>query len=220
MPRTVGFVSDYERPAIPVREYRDENGDVIDYGRRWRGESPPEDAYSRTSNLQRFALLHIVAESLIEWLGTTFDVVVDRDKAVANDLIRAPKDVVGAARVTPGDLSSSPLTIVLTSFPGVYVHAGALHDFQFPMCGCDACDDDPILLGEELEWTVRTVVSGGYEERFDPLSSGWVEHRLEEPGVGMRGGRQNVEDLAPDRIKAAHHTLPLSGHWAPWPSRP
>ncbi|WP_404810209.1 DUF6226 family protein [Microbacterium terricola] len=34
------------------------------------------------------------------------------------------------------------MTFVLTEFPGVHLRAGVLHDFHFPTCGCDACDDD------------------------------------------------------------------------------
>ncbi len=144
-------MSDYRRPAFPVEVYRDEQGRRIDYGNRWNAEPQPEDAYSRVSNLQRFAPLHAVAGALIDWLTNTFDVVVERDLRAATDLLHMPEDVVHAVRVVPYDSTAAPLTFVLTNFPGVYLHAGSLHDFHFPVCGCDACDGDLTSLAEELE---------------------------------------------------------------------
>jgi hypothetical protein len=164
-------MSTYHRPAFPVQEYRDDLGRPISYGQRWEG-SPPEDAYSRISYPERFAPLHAVADALIDWLQETFDVSVDESPEVASDLLRPPEDVVRAVRIVPSDKRAAGLSFVLTGFPGVYLHAGALHDFHFPVCGCDACDEGVLELADDLEWTVRTVVQGGYAERFFPGGSG------------------------------------------------
>ncbi|TFC82760.1 DUF6226 family protein [Cryobacterium sp. TMT3-29-2] len=213
-------MTEYRRPTFPVEIYRDEQGHPIDYGNRWGGASPPGDSYSRVSNPQRFAPTHEVADALIDWLQTTFDVAMDQTPNVADDLLLLPNDVVRALRVVPRDPTAAPLTFVLTRFPGVYLHAGLLHDFHFPACGCDACDDDVLSLAEELEWTVRTVVSGGYSERFGPGRGDWIECRLEEPGVGMRSGRSPTVDLPEDRVKSARTALPPAGQWSPWPLLP
>ena len=213
-------MTEYRRPTFPAEVHRDEQGRPIDYGNRWEGASPPKDAYSRVSNPQRFGPLHHVADALIEWLQTTFDVTVDQGPGAAADLLRLPKDVVRAVRVVPGDPTAAALTFVLTPFPGVYLHAGSLHDFHFPECGCDACDDDVMHLAQELEWTVRTVVSGGYSERFDPGRGDWIECRLEEAEVGMRSGRSRIEDLPEDRVTSARTALPPTGQWSRWPLRP
>lgn len=125
------------------------------------GESPPEDAYSRLSHFERFAPLHDVALELIEWLRSAFDVDVDQSPSVAADLLSQPRDVFQAVRLVPRWEGAAPLTFVLTGFPGVFLQAGSLHDFHFPECGCDACDDTVTDLLDKLEWTVRTVVSGG-----------------------------------------------------------
>jgi hypothetical protein len=212
-------VSEYRRPAIPLAIFRDEVGAAIQYGSRWGNESPPEERYSRTSNLERFLPLHSVARSLSEWLEATFEVSVEHDAAVASDLLRSPSDIVGAIRITPHDASSAPLTLILTSFPGIYLHAGALHDFQFPVCGCDACDDDVLGLADELEWTVRTVVAGGYSERFEPWPSRWISSKLDEPGAGMRGTRSRVQDFPAERVRAARSLIPASGQWTAWPEK-
>ena len=44
-------MTEYQRPTFLMEIYRDEQGRPIDYGNRWAGASPPEDAYSRVSNL-------------------------------------------------------------------------------------------------------------------------------------------------------------------------
>ena len=209
-------MSDYRRPTLPIQVYRDEQGHAINYGNRWNEESPPDDVYSRVSNLQRFTPLHEVADALIEWLQSTFEVSLEQDTAVADDLLHLANDVVRAVRVVPRNPAAATLTFVLTKFPGVYLHAGSLHDFHFPACGCDACDDDVTNLADELEWTVRTVVSGGYSERFDPWPGHWIEYRLAEPGVGMRSGRGRTKDLPDERVKLARTVLPTDGQWLPW----
>ncbi len=209
-------MSDYQRPSLPIQVYRDEHGQALDYGNRWNEESPPDDAYSRVSNLQRFKPLHAVADALIEWLHSNFEVSVEQDFVVADDLLHVPNDVVRAVRVVPRNPAAAMLTFVLTKFPGVYLHAGSLHDFHFPACGCDACDDDATNLADELEWTVRTVVSGGYSERFDPWPGHWIEYQLDEPGVGMQSGRGRTKELPDERVKLARTVLPTDGQWLPW----
>lgn len=108
---------------------------------------------------------------------------------------------------------------MLTSFPGVCLHAGALHDFHFPVCGCDACDDDVLSLVEELEWTVRVVTCGGYAERLDPWPGRRVHYRLDEPGVAMRAGSGRIQDLPRERVHQAQRSLPEDGMWAAWPAK-
>jgi hypothetical protein len=208
----------YERPALPMGVYVDGDGAPVEYGRRWGENGPPEDAYSRTSNLDRFAGLHAVAHALIEWLRSTFDVEVDTGPQVAADLLLQPDDPIHSARLTPSSTESAPLTFVLTSFPGVYLHAGVLHDFHFPVCGCDACDDDVRSLAEELEWTVRMVVIGHYRESVNLQASGWLGYRLEEPGVRTSSGKSRADELPVERLDHALHLVPADGLWRPWPA--
>lgn len=209
-------VNEYRRPALPTVTFRDERGNPIEYGSRWGDEPAPEASYSRTSNPERFAPLHTVARALVDWLEASFDLAVERGAAVAADLLHTPGNVVDAMRLVPRDPGAAPLTLVLDSFPSVSVHAGALHDFTFPDCGCDACDDDVTDVADELEWTVRTVVAGGYSERLEPRPSRWFVQTLEEPGNAMRSTRIRLRDLPADRVKAARQALPDGGRWAAW----
>jgi len=209
-------MSEYRRPSIPTEIYSDEQGHPIEYGNRWDGASPPADAYSRVGNLQRFAPLLAVASALIEWLQDTYDVTIDQSPSAATDLLRMPDDVVSATRVVPRDPSAATLTFVLTRFPEVVIHAGTLHDFRFPGCACDACDDNATSVADELEWTVRTVVSGGYSEQVDPWPGRWVEYRLDELGARMHSGRTRTSALTKERVKLARTALPPAGLWLPW----
>lgn len=210
----------YERPALPMGVYVDEGGAPVEYGHRWGVNGPPEEAYSRTTNLDRFAGLHTVAHALIDWLRSTFDVEVETGPQVVADLLLPPDDPIHSVRLTPRSTESAPLTFVLTSFPGVYLHAGVLHDFHFPVCGCDACDDDVRSLAEELEWTVRMVVTGHYGESVNPQASGWLGYRLEEPGARTNSGQSRTDELPVERLEGARHLVPAEGPWQPWPALP
>lgn len=209
-------MSGYQRPSFPVEDYLDGNGDPITYGHRWGKGSPADDSYSVTSNLHRFAPLHDVADALIAWLESSFDVVVEESLELAADLIRQASPATRAVRIIPRNQGAAPLTFVFTQFPGVAIHAGVLHDFHFPSCGCDACDEGVDSVAEELEWTVRTVVSGGYSETFDRWPGQWLEYKLNEEEVGMRSGRGRIKDLPAERVKRARTSLPNEGHWMPW----
>ncbi|GAA1998288.1 DUF6226 family protein [Microbacterium ulmi] len=210
----------YRRPGIASVTPLDAGGHPIPYGDRWGQDGPPEESYSRTSNLDRFAPPHTVADALIAWLADEFVVTVTRDARLGADLMRARDDIVDAVRIVPDAQDAASLTVVFTSFPSVIVHAGVLHDFLFPVCGCDACDETWDRRADELEWTVRTVASGGYSE--------WIRHdrelgagfRLDEPGVGGRSGEGRVVDISLERLSAAEPKLAaLAGAWRAWPRR-
>lgn len=207
-------MSEYRRPVLPVETYIDEAGQPINYGQRWSG-LPPEDAYSKVSNLQRFAPLHTVADSLIEWLQNTFDVHTEESSAVADDFLHSPSDIIRAVGVSPRDPAAAPLTFVLTEFPGVFLHAGALHDFYFPACGCDACDDNVAGLADKLEWTVHAIVAGRYFERF-VRGNDWMESRLEGQEGNMSSGQIRVSELPQEKVTLAREVLPATGKWSAW----
>jgi hypothetical protein len=139
--------------------------------------------------------------------------------AFAADLMHDRDDVVRAVRVVPSDPAAAPLTFVFTSFPSVIVHAGVLHDFLYPVCGCDACDESWEPLAHELEWQTLAVAAGGYRERIDPAGELGIAYSLSAPGVGSHSGTSRADDVPPDLLAAAIAGLPPGGRWAPWPRR-
>ena len=212
-------MTSYLRPAIEARVFRDADGQVIDYGRRWTG-SPPEETYSVVSHPERYAPLHTVADALIAHLRGMYDVDIDdADEVVAGDLLHQRAEVQRAVRLRPVDAMCAPLTFVFTTFPGVIVHAGLLHDFAFPICGCDACDSSWQHEADELERAVLSVVSGGYEETLSAGPGLEVGFRLIFPN-GSASGQRGAEDVPADRTEAAATILRgLPGAWRAWPPR-
>ncbi len=208
---------EFVRPPLPAAVFLDDDGAPIPYGERWEGDGPPQDAYSRVSHPERFAALHMVADALIDYLARTFDADVDSALEHAGDLVRQGISTVRAIRVIPRAPDAAPLTFVFTDFPGLAVHAGALHDFIFPACGCDACDETAERCADELERIIHGVTSGGYSE--------WLGHngnagmRLEFGG-GSMGGSGAVGAIPKDRLENARARLArLPDGWAPWPLR-
>src|SRR5580765_5529275 len=156
-------MSEYVRPVIAAKLCRDADGSVIAYGSRWGIEGPPEDTYSVDSHPERFEPVHRIAEALIEYLQREYDVQIIDDLSCAAD-VRYNVNARRAVRVAPRSSDAASLTFVFTDYPGVVVHAGLLHDFLYPQCGCDACDENWESVADELERTVLAVVSGGYRE--------------------------------------------------------
>ncbi|HWC31247.1 MAG TPA: DUF6226 family protein [Dehalococcoidia bacterium] len=208
-------MSDYVRPALPDEEFYDSAGVVIQYGSRWRRESPPEDTYSVVSHPERFASLHVVANALVGHLAANYAVSVTEDVSFADDLVHGRTDALRAVRVTPVNANEAPLTFVFTPFPGVIVHAGVLHDFPFPGCGCDACDESGENAIDELEGTVLAVVAGRYFEWVDERGSLPLGYRIAwADGTSSQGSQAG---FTPDTIRQAIERLgALPNGWQPW----
>jgi len=212
-------VSSYQRPPIDAPVFRDAAGEVIDYGDRWGGEMPPDDTYSVDTHPERFTPIHAVADALIAHLRATYDVELDEGDDVAADLLHPARDVERAVRIRPRDAASASLTVVFTDYPGVFVHAGLLHDFHYPVCGCDACDSTWEAEADELERLVLAVVGGGYREHVGRGFRPWIGHSLTFPD-GSASGQSPARELPADRVRAAAAVLrQLPDGWAPWPPK-
>ncbi len=200
-------MSSYIRPLVKAPVFRDAAGQVIDYGNRWGG-SPPEDTYSVDTHPERFAPLHTVADALIAHLSDTYDVEVDEGTETAADLRHpAYHDVVRAVRIRPNKGACASLTLVFTAYPGIYMHAGLLNDFQYPVCGCDACDSNWEGEADALERQVLAVVAGHYRETVERRESDpWVGYAFTHPDGEASGGSREQgmsSDQVDDFVRAA-----------------
>ncbi|MFK4805376.1 DUF6226 family protein [Microbacterium sp. ZW CA_36] len=211
-------MASYSRPSIDAPEFRDSFGEVVDYGHRWDG-SPPENTYSVDTHPERFAPLHAVADALIAHLRDTYDVDIDEGAVLAADLLHPSyHDVVRAIRIRPNDRACASLTLVFTAYPGIYMHAGLLNDFHYPVCGCDACDSNWEGEADDLERQVLAVVAGRYREtvelrELDP----WIGYAFTYSD-GARSGGSREQGMSPERLRAAKSILGrLSAGWSPWP---
>jgi hypothetical protein len=211
-------MSEYVRPPQPKQVFYDAAGAVIDYGNRWRGQPPPEDTYSVVSNPERFAPLHSVADALIDHLRSTYAVSVSENIAFAGDLMQELAGVARAVRAVPDIADAAPLTFVFTSYPGVIVHAGLLHDFPFPQCGCDACDESVEILAEEMECLVFAVVDGRYSETVTAGFGPRIGYQITSAdGSRLRSGDDLSATFPTDGMRAAGRRLGRMPHgWQPW----
>jgi len=211
-------VTHYERPAIDAPVFLDADGRVIDYGRRWSG-SPPEETYSVDTHPERFAPLHTVADALIVFLWNTYDLALVEGSETATDLLHPARDVLRSVRLQPNDPTSAALTIVYTAYPGIFLHAGALHDSHYPVCGCDACDTNWDGEADELERHVLAAATGQFRENIDMGPLPWVEHAFTYSD-GRNAGRFSTRDLPVERVTAAQQLLgTVPEPWAAWPLR-
>lgn len=212
-------MSSYHRPPIETPVFRDAEGRVIEYGRPWEG-SPPTDTYSVDTHPERFAPLHTVADALVAHLAETCDVRITEGPDVATDLLRQSRPVVRAVRIEPNDPRCAAITLAYTDFPGIVMHAGLLHDFPFPVCGCDACDSTGEHEVDDLERHVFAVVGGRYRESVDEGTDTWVGYSLEYPNGSTSGRSPAGEGLPAAQVEAARPILRvLSDGWAAWPRR-
>lgn len=211
----------YARPPLPTSTFYSATGEPLRYGRRWGADGPDPDTYGVDSHPERFAGLHDVARALIDHLAAVYDVDVDEDPAHAGELLREASDVRGAVRVTPRSSGAAPLTFVWTGYPGIMVHAGVLHDFPFPVCGCDACDETAETAADRLERLALAVAAGGYSERYPVGRRRWSEYAVTAvDGSGFESGQGEPGPVDPSRLEAAERRLrQVTGGWAAWPPR-
>ena len=203
---------EYTRPVVEARQFPDEAGAVIGYGKRWDG-SPPDDSYSRVSNPKRFAPLQDIADALIEHLRLTYLT----DVAALEHLT---PDTAKLIAVTPEHLDAAPLVFRFTNFPGVEIRAGVRYREAFPFCGCDACDETWGDAAGKMERLVFAVSDGRFSERvvFAKGDSATVEHRVESAGQGGRAGsiQHGVQVDSELRADAARLDRLPNGRWQAW----
>jgi hypothetical protein len=176
-----------------------------DYGRLYgRGVTePPDDAYGRVTNPERYRPLHAVADAVVAELVANFAVTADETPGARPESF-ARANVERSVLLTP-EGGGAPIAVGWTTFPGVIVACGWWYHEPFPGCGCDACDEDPSELERLLRGCVDDVTSGRFQESITsdlrcthefPNSSGW-------------------EQLTPDQMPAGA-TPGMRSDWKPW----
>lgn len=151
---------------------------------------PPDEAYSRVTNPERFRALHEAALRLIERLVADFDVEVEEGYDLPFPRIDKFELDLPSVRLTPIDSDCAPIFVAFTDFPGIVIRLGKWKEEIFPNCGCDACDEDA---DEEIEGMIEifeSVTGGGFLEavripRF--LGDGWVGSALKDLSAPMTG---------------------------------
>ena len=190
-------------------------------GDRWGIEGPPEEAYSRVTNPERFQPLHDAATELLDRLEREFAVErlegPDADDELGRKSLARP-----AIRLTPHDPQAVPIVVAFSEFPGLHLRFGSWRTEPFPNCGYDACDETADGLIEEMTQMVEAVVSGGFREavRTPPLlGRGWQESefRFNDIHGGFSSSRGRVSRSR--ALKMTGGKLNVTLEWKPWPLR-
>ena len=190
-------------------------------GGRWGIEGPPEEAYFRVTNPERFQPLHDAATELLDRLEREF--AVERlegrqadDELGRESLARPP------IRLTPHDPQAAPIVVAFSKFPGLHVRFGSWRTAPFPNCGCDACDETPDGLFKEMTRMVEAVVSGGFREAMRVpvlLGDGWQESgfRFNNDHGGFTSSRSRVSRSRALEMTGGKRNVTLD--WKPWALR-
>ena len=173
----------------------------------WGPDGPPEEAYSRVTEPERFRPLHQWSLNLLSGLEATYEVTREEGYSLDPELERTPP-ARPTVRLTPGRDGAAPIVVAFTehSHPAIYVRFGRFHTEPFPDCGCDACDEGAEDQFESFQEVVEAVVAGQFREwfRLQPDGSGQVGREFW--SENMRGsGRSRVAARQRD---ALHRPVP------------
>jgi Family of unknown function (DUF6226) len=171
---------------------------------------PSDDAYGRVTNPQRYRMVQDAARDVMDELLERFDVQVSAGNDIDPELQRRFASVIVGemVRFAPNALGAAPLTFAFTSFPAVVVHAGEWRIGAYPRCGCDACDEMPAAVVEELRKDINALTAGAVHERWD----GTRLHSDIRYSDGSRSSGWTLIEQDRDRYGPAREYK-----WQPWP---
>lgn len=178
-------------------------------------EEPPNEAYSRVTNSERFQSLHGAAFQLLSRLEATYDVNRVEGYGLDHELERG--DLVHpTVKLVPQDLDAAPMIVVFTAFPGLRIRVGHWYTDAFPACGCDACDETADEEAIRLNELVDNVTARGFREtiRLPLVGDAWQESEF----WSLHGRSSSSRLINRSRV---HQILSKSEHlsfdWKPWP---
>lgn len=186
---------------------------------RWGKEGPPEEAYGRVTNPERFAPLHDAALEMTARLETGFDVERTEGYGLDEDLESKRGLARPSVKLTPTDPEAAPITLVFTDFPGLFVRFGRWVEEPLPDCGCDACDETAESATESLAEKVDWVTGNGFRETVQaplaPFGHCSLEVEWGTPYLGRHWSR--LDRKLARRMSGGRRSLVLD--WKPWPRR-
>ncbi|MGQ0830047.1 MAG: DUF6226 family protein [Microthrixaceae bacterium] len=175
-------------------------------------DGPPDDAYGRVTNPERYRLLHEAALTIVEELSATYEVVITRGLDVDPELESHGVDLLDVIRLLPAVEGAAPLTVALTGFPAVLMRVGTWRQGAYPHCGCDACDEAPADAIAQLRQDVDNAVAGRITEDWDGERLHYAEWST---GDERSSGWSLIEG---DRRK--RYGAPRRYEWQPWRTKP
>ena len=184
-------------------------------GEGWGIEGPPEEAYERVTEPERFAPLHEFGVALADRLEATFD--VERVEGYGLDPEIGRSDTARPSiRLTPRDDGAAPVTVSFSTFPGLSVRLGRWYTEPFPSCGCDACDETAEGEIERFEEFVEAVTAGWFREAIEvsPDGTAWKATSFWIPGGWRSMDHARLEGSRARRMIAEGGGRDFQ--WKPW----
>ena len=184
----------------------------------WGIEGPPDDAYSRVTEPERFKPLHEWALEAVTRLQQEYEVTLDEGQGMDSELERVPLSRP-TLKVTPLQDSCAPVTIAFIDFPGLAIRFGHWATDRFPPCGCDACDEMPEEEFKKFTELLDDVVSGRFRESLylPPEGKGSRRWELWSPRHRRSNGKWVSRDEA-RQILNGKEEIVLK--WMPWHPKP
>ena len=184
----------------------------------WGPEGPPEEAYSRVSEPERFLPLVDWTLDLLSRLEADYDVV--REESFGLDPVLERMAVTRpTVRLTPRKDGAAPIVAAFTHYEhaGIHVRFGRHHVEPFPDCGCDACDETAEDGFESFREVVEAVVAGQFREwfRMAPDGSGRLGREFWSADLQSKGSSR-VEPAAVPRFSNGKQWVL---EWEPWTPR-
>lgn len=174
----------------------------------------PVDAYGRVTDAIRYQVVVRIAVQLIDELTASYRVELHQGGPELDPELCGGLLVDRVVRLEPSSEDAAPLSIVVTQFPGVAVRAGRWRTELCPTCGCDACDEPPDELVEDLARGLRAVAAGGLLEEIHGGLDPHLTISLSD-GTGSLGSQ--LGSISRGEVKAMGG--PARYDWRPWPLR-
>ncbi len=188
---------------------------------RWGREGPPEEAYGRVTNPERFAPLHDATLEMIGRLEAGFDVERAEGYGLDKELEGKRGLARPSVRLSPADPEAAPITVVFTDFPGLFVRFGRWAEEIFPVCGCDACGGTAEEEIERLTEKTHSLTISGLRETVEaPWWPFWGDGSLEAEWRGPSDYGRHWSRIDRDRARqmsGGRRRLVLD--WKPWPRK-
>ncbi len=191
-----------------------------------QAEGPPDDAYDRVTNPERFRPLHAAMLEIIGQLESDYEVERKEGYGLDEELESRRDPARPSVMLSPRDAEAAPVGVTFSKFPGLYLRLGRWYTEPFPDCGCDACDETAEDEIQRLKDIIDDVTAGRFREAVHrPLISfmgtGWVEKELWSPDERRTStrsfGRSRVDALRAREMAGGRRRLDL--RWKPWPHR-
>ena len=188
---------------------------------QWGPEGPPEEAYSRVTDAARYAALHDAADEMIARLEADYEVERVEGRQLDEELTEELTCARPTVKLSPVDPDAAPIAVAFSDFPGLNLRFGRWRTELLPRCGCDACDESPDDLVEELTMMVESVTAGAFREVVERSAAlltldGWLE--TEFSGPHWQSSREYIDD-SPRLRRMLEGRRRLVLDWKPWPRR-